>query len=245
MKTKERRHLKENELVHTLTAAQAFIEARRRQIGAGVVVALILGGTLAGIFILRQRNQAQGTGLLADAMVVLDAPVQPPTTPIPEEGKPTPPSTQQPGTYPTEQAKLEAAIPKLKAAADAYPASEAGITARYHLAGALADLGRHKEALEAYDDVIARAGSGLYGRMAKLGKAEVHVQLSEYEPAIAIYKELAEANDTNLPVDAILMQLARTYQAAGNSGEAQKAFSRIVHEHPGSPFSAEAGKQVQ
>ena len=50
------------------------------------------------------------------------------------------------GSFATEAAKLNAALPKLKAAADAYPDTAAGITARYHYASSLAALGRHDEA---------------------------------------------------------------------------------------------------
>ena len=61
----------------------------------------------------------------------------------------------------------------------------------------------------------------------------------------AAHKELAEAKDSELPAEAILMQLGSAYQAAGNAEEARKTFSRIVHEHPASPYATEAGKQIQ
>lgn len=62
---------------------------------------------------------------------------------------------QQPGTHPDEKAKLEAALPKFQAAADAYPSHDAGLTARYHAAKALVTLGRFDEAVKQYDQVIA------------------------------------------------------------------------------------------
>jgi tetratricopeptide (TPR) repeat protein len=179
-------------------------------------------------------------------MVILEAPVQPPTPAVPPaDGQPGTPERQEPGTYPTEEAKLKAALPKLQEAADEHPDTDAGITARYHLAATHAALGNHADAVSAYDDVIARAGDSIYGRMAKLGKATEQVRLGQYEPAIDTYKALADEKETDLPADAVLMQLARAYQASGNADEAKKTFSRIVHEHPGSPYSAEAGKQIQ
>mgnify|MGYP001764086518 CR=1 FL=1 len=85
----------------------------------------------------------------------------------------TPPDLT-PGDVETTGDKLNVAIPKLKAAADAYPGSDAGIQARYHLAGALATLGKHAEAIAAFDEVIRRAGEDtLYGRTSLLGKEEV------------------------------------------------------------------------
>ena len=62
--------------------------------------------------------------------------------------------------------------------------------------------------------------------------------------AIAAFKELSESKDSELPVDAILMQLGRTYTAAGKKDEAQKTFTKIVDEHPESPYSQEARRQL-
>ena len=52
------------------------------------------------------------------------------------------PPVQPPGTFRTERERLDASVPKLQQAADAYPNSNAGITARFRLASALAALGR-------------------------------------------------------------------------------------------------------
>ena len=117
------------------------------------------------------RAARKANALLASALTVEEAPVIAPSAPAP--GSPIP--VQQAGTYPTEQAKLEAALPALMKAADAYPNTDAGITARYHAAGALAALGRYGEAEQRYQEVVDKAGNRLYGRTAKLGLADVQV----------------------------------------------------------------------
>lgn len=243
MKARERHHLKENELAESIAAAREFIGPRRKQITLASFVIFIVAVAVAGMFIMRQRTQAQASDLLAQAMVVLDAQVVPPSA---AAGTTAPPAaaTQPAGTYPTEQAKLQAAVPKLKAAADAYPDSKAGITARYHLAGALATLGRHQEAIQAFDEVLKRDGDGLYGRMARLGKADEQARAGQFDAAIATYKALAENKDGDMPIDAILMELGRTYLAAGKKADAQKTFTQLVDEHPESPYLPEARKQL-
>jgi hypothetical protein len=136
-------------------------------------------------------------------------------------------------------------MPKLRAAADAYPDTVAGITARYHLASTLATLGKQKEAIAQFDEVAKRAGAdSLYGRMAQLGKADAQVQSGEVDAAITTWKELAAKKDANLPEDAILMELARAYQAKGNIVEARKTFNEIVDNHPDSPYVADARKEL-
>ena len=246
MKRTERHHLKENELAHSIAAAREFVEPRKRQIGLAAFVLVLLVIVALGLVIMRQRTASRAHDLLAEAMVVLDAQVIPKTPTDPTSPTPPPAAMQGSGTYETEEAKLQAAVPKLRAAADAYPDTEPGITARYHLAGTLAVLGKHQEAAQAYDEVVKRAGDDdLYGRMARLGKAEEQARAGQLDAAIATYKELADRKDGDLPADAILMHLAKAYAAAGKKDEAQKTFTKIVDEHPESPYAAEARQELE
>jgi tetratricopeptide (TPR) repeat protein len=237
MKAKQRHRLKENEIVQSITAAREFFEPRRKQISGLVIVILLVVAVIAGITIIRQRTNARAQQMLGDAMVALNARVVPANTPANQPGEvPAAAQLGAEGTFATEDAKLKAALPKLKAAADAYPETEQGITARYHMAGALA----------AFDQVAQRAGNeSLYGRMARLGKADTEAKSGQLDSAIATWKELAASNDEDLPKDAILMELARAYQAKGNQEEARKTFTQLVDEHPASPYSTEARAELE
>ena len=247
MKAKERHRLKENDLAHTLGTARDFVEARSRQIGGLVVVVVLIVVAIAGMTIIRGRTNAEAQRLLGEAMVALNARVVPASAPADQPGEvPAAAQLGAEGSFATEEAKLAAALPKLKAAADAFPDTEQGITARYHMAGALATLGRTKEAVEAFDQVAQRAGgASLYGRMARLGKADTQAKAGEVDAAIATWKELASSNDEDLPKDAILMELAKAYVAKGNQDEARKTFTQLVDEHPTSPYSADARAELE
>jgi TolA-binding protein len=245
MKRTQRQHLKENELAHTLAAAREFIEPRRRQLTGTLLVAALIAIAVLGVVMVRQRTAARGEGLLAQAMVALNARVIPP-----QPGDPTdlPAAAQygSTGTFSSEEAKLKAAVPKLKAAADAYPDSEAGVTARYHLAGAYAALGQFPDALREFDETVKRAGNdSLYGRMAKMGKADTLARSNQVDAAIAQWKELATDKNTDLPQDAILMELGRAYMAKGNKDEAKKTYTELVDQHPDSPYSSEARQELE
>ena len=246
MKAKERHRLKENELAHSLAAAREYLEPRRKQLGGLFVVIILIVAAIAGITIIRQRSGSEAQRALGEAMVALNARVVPATAAEGTEGVPAAAQLGAEGSFATEEAKLNAALPKLKAAADGFPETEQGITARYHLAGALATLGRHKEAIEAFDNVAQRAGSdSLYGRMARLGKADTEAKAGQLDAAIATWKELAASTDEDLPKDAILMELAKAYVAKGNQEEARKTFTQLVDEHPTSPYSAEARAELE
>ncbi len=246
MKTKHRRELKENDLMRALTATREWFEPRQKYVGVAMLGIVIAAGIVVGVLAWRTSRQSRGQDLLADAMVILNTAVVPVTQTTTPGEAPAAASITATGTFFTEAQKLNAALSKLKAAAEAYPDAGAGITARYHLASSLAALGKQKDAIGQFDEVVRRAGvNSLYGRMAQLGKADAQAQAGEIDAAIATWKDLAAKKDANLPEDAILMELAKAYQAKGDTAEARKTFNEIVDNHPDSPYVADARKELE
>jgi TolA-binding protein len=185
-------------------------------------------------------RSARADDALGQAMAIYDAPVVPVQAPAPGSPAPVP----QPGTYQSEDAKLEAALPKFIEAADRYPNTQQGIAARYHAAGILARLGRFPDAEKTYQEVVNRAGDSIYGRTARLGLADVQIALGKYDNAISVYTELSRDSSSHIPVDGILMQLGRAYARAGRKEEAVRAFNRIVTEFPESLYAADARREM-
>ena len=246
MKRKERHQLKGNEVAEMIVSARTAFEANRSRITVIVVIIVVAAGLVAGIAAWRRSTSSRAEQLLAEAMVAFNARVIPVTASPTEPGEvPAAASIGATGSFPTEVAKLNAALPKLKAAADAYPDTDAGITARYHYASALAGVGKYDEAIRAFDEVISRAGANsLYGEMALFGKADTQTRHGQLDGAIATWQSLASSTDEALPKDAILMELGKTYQAAGKTEEARKMFNQLVDEHPTSPYTAEARAEL-
>jgi tetratricopeptide (TPR) repeat protein len=245
MKRLERKHLKENDLAARLGSVRDYMEPRSgalTKVAIFVVVALL---AVVGLSVWRGQQASRGEQALGEAMVALNAQVVPAGV-TGEEGVPAAAQLGATGTFSTEEAKLNAALPKLKSAADQYPDTDAGIQARYHMAGALAALGRHEEAINAFDEVTKRAGGdSLYGRMARLGKADAQAKAGQLDAAIESWKAMATEEAEELPADAILMDLARAYVEKGNTEEARKTFTEIVDKHPQSPYSAEARAELE
>jgi tetratricopeptide (TPR) repeat protein len=244
MKRTERRHLKENPLAHSIVTAREYIQPRTRQLGivAGALVLIVLAAVV--ITMLRGRESAAAQRALAEAMVALNARVIATADPD-TDNLPAAAALGNTGTFSTEAAKLRAALPKLQAAADGYPETPSGTTARYHLAGALAALGRNDEALKEFAQVVERAGSdSIYGRMARMGYADAQARAGQLDGAIASWKELADAADSEIPKDAVLIELARAYVAKGDMEEARKTFTQLVDEHPTSPYTSVARQEL-
>ena len=243
MKTSERHRLKDNDLALALGSAQGWFGENRSTLLATIGAILIVGGAAGGYTIWKGSVDGKSRTMLAEAMVIEESRVAPPGPPAGTTNDPTATGGQAPGTYPTEKAKLEAALPKFMAAADAYPTKDAGIEARYRAASVLVGLGRFDDAVKQYDQVIA-AGTGLVARMSRLGKAEAQLRAGQFDPAIATLKDLSESQTAGLPADGLLMELARAYRLAGKHDEANKTFKQIVDQHADSPFAAEAKAEL-
>jgi hypothetical protein len=240
MKSTERHRLKENEVAHTVARVRETYELYQKPILAAVVGVIAIVVIAVGVASWRSQSDSQARTMLADATATERAQVVPPVAP--EPGKPAP--QQLAGSFPTDKARDEAALAKFMAIANAYPSADAGVTARYHAAALLTALGRGGEAVQRYQEVIDRAGTSLYGQMAKLGMADAQVTEGKFDQAIATYKEMAANSDGQLPVDGILMQLAHAYSAAGKQADARQTFKRIVDEFPQSAYAAEAKKAL-
>jgi TolA-binding protein len=245
MKTSERHHLKDNELALAIGQANEWRTRNQKTLTMVIVAMVLVAAALIGVMTWRNSVDTKARTLLAEAMVVQEARVLPPAAPVEASGNASPSSpVQQPGTYPTEKAKLDAALPKFVAAADAYPGTEPGRTARYNAAAILVGLGRFDEAIQQYDRVIAD-GSGLLQQMARLGKAEAQLRAAQYDAAIASFKEMSERTDASVPKEAMLMELARAYRLAGKNDEARKTLTQIVEQHADSPFATEAKTELE
>jgi len=238
MKRTERHHLKENDFAEWLLSVTTWFQENRQAVLYGGIAILLLGAGVAGTVAYRQMDAGRASGLLAEAMSLAEAPVTPPSAP--EAGKAP---VQQPGTYPTERARLEAALPKLMAVADAYPTSSAGIMARYRAASALVAIGKPADGIQRYREVVEK-GRGVYQVMARLGIADAQLAAGQFDQAIASYKEVAALNSEDAPADGVLMSLGRAYRLAGNAEEAKKTFKRVADEFPQSPYAPLARREL-
>jgi predicted negative regulator of RcsB-dependent stress response len=121
-------------------------------------------------------------------------------------------------------------LPKLLVAAEAYPRTSAGLSARYRAAATLVALGRDDEAAKRYQEVIDLAGADMYGRMARLGLAEVKVRQKQYEAAINTYKELSLRQSTGgRRADAAGAYVRARGAHAGSRPDVQANHGRIPH----------------
>ena len=155
MKSTDRHKLKENEFAHTVARTRDIVNSRPQEITFIAIGVLVVAIGVGGFFTWKASRDGKATTLLASALAVAEAPVVTPPPPAPGSAPPI----QPPGSFRTERERLEAAVPVLQRAADAYPNTDAGITARYRLAASLSELGRYAEAEQRYQEVVQKTGA--------------------------------------------------------------------------------------
>jgi FimV-like protein len=71
------------------------------------------------------------------------------------------------------------------------------------------------------------------------------MRTGNYDAAIATFKEFVDGKDPALPAEALLMELARAYTAAGKTEDARKTLNQIVEQHGTTPFADEAKQELE
>jgi len=236
MKAKERRHLKQNEFALTVNRLMAAAGENQQRLVALVVAVVIVLGSVGGYVWWRKRAADAAGALLGDALAVQQAEIVPPST--------LPGATQAAGTYPTPEARDEAALEAFREVERTYPGSEAARTAEYHVATTLLALGRLDEAEAAFREAAAGDPS-YYTPLARLGVCEVLLREGKYDEAIAELTTLAAEREGTLPIDGVLMQLGEANLKADRKADAKAAFQRVVDEFPTSPYVAQARQQIE
>ena len=128
MKRIERHKLKENDFAESVAKARVALGERQGQVTTTIVAVVAVLLIAGGFFAWRASRNSKATDLLATALAVAEAPVVTPPPPAPGSAPPV----QQPGTFRTERDRLDAALPRdCMEAADTYPNTDAGITARF------------------------------------------------------------------------------------------------------------------
>src|SRR5215471_13233771 len=241
MKSTERHKLKENEFAYTVARTREMVQQRQREITLLMTVIAAAVVLVGGFFIYRSNRNEKAQTLLASALAVAEAQVVTPPPPAPG----SPPPVQPPGTFRTDRERLQASLPRLQQAADAYPNTDAGITARYRLAAALAELGRFAEAEQRFTEVVQKTSQkDIYHDTARLGLGEAQMGAGKSDAAMGTFRELSSDSNSKLPVDGVLMQLGRAALAAGKKDDATRAFTRVVDEFPQSLYVTDAKEQL-
>ncbi len=265
MRREERQHLKENLVAKIVVGVQNRLADGGRLMM--VLISIIMLGLVgvAGFYTWTGMNEQRAGELLARAMETLGAAVVSPEDEAPSaegegegEGEEVASPEQEgesasrpavfvqpPGSYPSLEAKLEDALDHLLSAANEYPTTQQGLTARYQAAAVLVALERPDDALPHYRQVMVAAGDELFGQMSLMGLAEALLLTGQASEAILLFESQIGSLESLVPIDAVLMRLGHAHQLVGQSDDALAAFNRVVEEFPVSIYYTDALEEVE
>ena len=81
--------------------------------------------------------------------------------------------------------------------------------------------------------------------MAALGLANTQILLGAHDEAISLLEQSSiQEGAAELPIDGVLMSLAKAYAAAGRAGDARATLQRVLDEFPTSIYTENATQEL-
>ena len=149
-------------------------------------------------------------------------------------------------TFKSRTQKLDKAKALFDEVAASYTSMPAGKRARYYSALCLVQLGKTQEAEAALKPIAAlRDPVALEPALARLELAELMLRTGRGKDAAAAYQGLIADEASGLPKDRLLFGVARSYEAAGDKGEARRAYTDLVNRYPQSPYAQDSRQKIE
>lgn len=118
-----------------------------------------------------------------------------------------------------------------------YGGTLSGAVARYYAGNVLANMGQLNEALAEYEQALKmRSGGKVLKGLVYQRMGYVYTRLGEQEEAVKAFQQAEQLAGTG----AATVELARYYEKAGKSEEAQKKYKEIVEKVPATTWAMEA-----
>lgn len=211
------------------------IQTYRRQIAmAAVALAVVLVAVVAVLFWL-DRREAAAQEVLTEALNVTQAPVgeEPPGLPdwIP--------------TFETEEARTARATELFQQLIDDYGSTDAGLMAHLYLGEIEAERGNLDAAREHWQEFVDDADDDrMLTARARLNLIALDRQAGADEAVIETLRAEMDSDDSVLPEDVVLYELAGALEATGQQSQADELYQRLVDEHASSPYAQVARTKV-
>jgi tetratricopeptide (TPR) repeat protein len=209
------------------------VEHQSKLIVAGIVV-LVVAGALLGSWYYFNRQDQKASLELAQAVRTMDTPVRP-------AGMPAEPDVS---TFASPQERATEAHKKFRAIVDRYPHTRSAEFARYFLGVTSANLGDNAAAEREFKAVAGLRNEDL-AALAKFALASVYRNTNRSKDAIDLYKQLIDKPTRTVSKTTAQLELAETYQAAGQIDQAKQLYQQIQKENPSSAAAQLAGQKLQ
>ncbi len=221
--------------------ASSWLEGKEKYIVGAIAAVLLLGLVIAIADAMGDRSQRKAEGALGAAL-------EPVTRPVAEgaEGAEAPPVAEgEDPPFPSQNAKDEAIVSSLSAFRQEHAGTRSAATAALPLGQALYRLGRHDEAIRAFDDFLGEADKDAPLRaMALEGKGYAHESKGELDQALAAFDELARLRDVKFLEGMGQLHRARVLILQNKQEEAAQVLADLPATHPDSAAARQAVERL-
>lgn len=210
--------------VNTNSSSTAFFDRIQNnrtlaiQLLVAIVVVVLVGAAIAIAYTV--RSNAAGAAL-ADAMQVLDTPINTPDQPAPQSVK----------SFGTAGERARAAAAQFGTVADKYGSTPAGRNALYLQAVSTLEAG-DKATAETLLKKSAGSWNGDVSTLSQMALAGLYHDTGRDALAIDTYKKVASKPSTLVPAGLARLDLAALYESTGKSAEAKKIYAEIKDKDP-------------
>lgn len=229
-----RRELKQDEFISGFEETLEFVEEQWEMILALVLVLLVGGAALGGLWWHVQRQERRASLALAQALEIYAAPVV------------ANPAEALPGylglSYASEKEKLEAAEQEFTRLRQDFSDTSIAVTAKHYQALARWELGRGGEALAMLEEV-SRAANPERAALAAFHLASWYEKLGRREDAIALYRKLADYPTASVPRPIALLALADLY-APTQPEEARSLYEEVKRALADTPVASQVERRL-
>ena len=146
--------------------------------------------------------------------------------------------------FESDQERLEEALAAFNAMAEDSPSSPLGLLSRYYTGLINQELGQTEEAENDLNFVIQNASEPEMQNLARNHLARIAQSRNDREKATALLEQILVDEFDAFPKAVVLLELAQTHEAAGNTEEALRYYRRLTAEYPSSQYLQEARTHI-
>jgi len=228
-----RQELKKDEFRDTVEHGAEAIAAHQGQVWFYGGIALLVVAAILGWRFYTQRQTAQASAGLADAMQVYQARIRAPNeAPAPGEI-----------TYVDEKNKYSDAAKKFGDLAGRYPRTQPGLVALYYAGLSFERAGSYDEALRDFTTLESGRDAG-FASLASFQMAQIYEKTAKDAQAVQLYQQLIDKPTVFVPKVVAMLALADHYSKA-NPTQAANLYQQVKAEFPNTQAAQEADQRLQ
>lgn len=201
-------------------------------IGVAIVAAVLIG---VGIYSWQQGREVKASEALYQATTAYQAFIDP--------DDPAPDDPRAP-RYASEEARRQRAKELFTEVYDRYGGTDSGKVAQMYLGRIALDEGDTETAREHWAEFVEDSDGHLLTIETLLNLLALDRQQGRAEEVVERLEEMLDTPDAKLPGDALLFELATTYEELGREQEALDTYRRLVEEFSASSYVREAEQRL-